>query len=483
MADQLLTLAVAPLQDWRGDLLLTFSPAPEKPNLTSAGKEAGDIRVVEAGASNAGKARSQAVVSLGPPDKITAETLRQAGAALFRWLSKNNVSEAGADLSGLQNLGLEDALTPLAEGLLLGSFRFDLHKSSQPENQPVHLDLLMDRPLKEFQGPLRDVEALTAAVNLAREWAHEPPNVINPVTLAERAVRFASENGLKCTVLDDRQLSQMGAGAILSVGKGSSTPSRLIVLEYPGKNPGPGAKPVVVIGKAITFDTGGYSLKDRQGMVGMKYDKSGGMAVLGILQAASRLGIQVPVVGIIAAAENMVSGEAYRPNDIIKTLSGKTVEIISADAEGRLVLSDALTYAQNTYQPRAMIDLATLTGGVVVALGHHRAGILANNDALADALIAAGDRTHELLWRLPLDDEYFELIKGDDSDFKNSGPREAHPIIGGIFLKQFVSNDIPWAHLDIAGTADTEKDLPYSPKGATGFGVRLIIDYLQHLQG
>ncbi len=480
--DQPIVLSIAPLRDWRGDLMITFSPAAEKPTLTSAGKEAGDIRLAETGKGEAGSPRSQAVASLGPVSKINAEIIRRVGASIFRWLVKNNVADAGLDLTGLQGLGIEDPLTPLAEGLLLGSFRFDQHKSAQVENPAIRVALLADQPSAALQDRLNDVVTLAEAVNLAREWAHEPPNIINPVTLAERAAVFAAQNQLKCTILDDRMLSEMGAGAILAVGKGSSAPSRMIVLEYPGKNATLQSQPVVVVGKAITFDTGGYSLKDRQNMVGMKYDKSGGMAVLGILQAASRLGVKTPVVGIIAAAENMISGDAYRPNDIIKTLSGKTVEIISSDAEGRMVLSDALTYAQNTYKPRAIIDLATLTGGVVVALGHIRAGILSNNDALADALIASGERTHELLWRLPLDEEYFELIKGDDSDFKNSGPREAHPIIGGIFLKQFVSDQIPWAHLDIAGTADTEKDLPYSPKGATGYGIRLIIDYLQHLE-
>ena len=216
-------------------------------------------------------------------------------------------------------------------------------------------------------------------------------------------------------------------------------------------------------------------------MVGMKYDKCGGLAVLGTVLAASRLKIKTPLVGIITAAENMISGESYRPNDIIKTLSGKTVEIISSDAEGRMVMCDALTYAQQKYQPRALIDLATLTGGVVVALGKVRAGIMTNDDALASALFDSGERVFERLWRLPLDDEYFDLIKGDDSDFKNAGGREAHPIVGGIFLKQFVFPETPWAHLDIAGAATTDKDLPYSPKGATGFGIRLLVDYLEHL--
>jgi leucyl aminopeptidase len=279
--------------------------------------------------------------------------------------------------------------------------------------------------------------------------------------------------------LDDKQLEKMGAGAIVAVGKGSATPSRLIVLEYPGKTK---AKPVVLVGKSITFDTGGYSIKPGDSMVGMKYDKSGGMTVIATLVAAARLGLKKPLVGIIAAAENMISGGAYRPNDIVKAMNGKTIEIISADAEGRLVLCDALGYAQKQYKPQAMIDLATLTGGVVVALGSIRAGIMANNDSLVEALAASGEKTYERLWRLPLDDEYFDFIKGDDSDLKNIGVRKATAITGGIFLKQFVSEDIPWAHIDIAGVADTDKDLPYCPKGATGFGVRLLTDYLSTLE-
>ncbi|HNB53345.1 MAG TPA: hypothetical protein PK530_15445, partial [Anaerolineales bacterium] len=267
-----------------------------------------------------------------------------------------------------------------------------------------------------------------------------------------------------------------GAGEIVAVGKASDPPSRLIVLEYPGDGQ---ANPVVLVGKAITFDTGGYTIKTREGMVGMKYDKCGAMAVIGLMQAAAQLKLSTPVVGIIAAAENMIAGNAYRPNDIITTLSGQTVEIISADAEGRMVLADALTYACRSFQPRAVIDLATLTGGVGVALGEVRAGLMANHDALAEALFQAGERTYERLWRLPLDDEYLDLIKGDDSDFKNSGGAKASAIVGGMFLKQFVPADIPWAHLDIASVAFPDKAGPYRPKGASGFGVRLLIDFLQ----
>jgi leucyl aminopeptidase len=255
----------------------------------------------------------------------------------------------------------------------------------------------------------------------------------------------------------------------------------MIIVKYAGEGAAPETKPVVLVGKAITFDTGGYSLKQVDSIKGMKYDKMGGLTVLATMAAASQLKLKTPLVGIICAAENMVSAESYRPDDILTSLSGKTIEIVTTDAEGRLVLADGLTYAQRNFQPRAIIDLATLTGGVIMALGKLRAGLMSNNDALAQALFKAGEETFERLWQMPLDDEYLEATKGDDADLKNSGGREAHVIMGGIFLKQFIENDTPWAHLDIAGTADTAKDLPYTPKGATGFGVRLLLNYLRTL--
>jgi leucyl aminopeptidase len=197
--------------------------------------------------------------------------------------------------------------------------------------------------------------------------------------------------------------------------------------------------------------------------------------------AAAALKVETPLVGVISAAENMISSDAYRPDDIITSMSGKTIEIVSTDAEGRLVLADALTYVQRNYQPSAIIDLATLTGGVVVALGRVRAGIMANDDELANRLLAAGEKSHERLWRLPLDEEYVRNMKGDDADLKNSGGREGHPVLGGAFISAFIENGTPWAHLDIAGVADTPKDIPYCPKGATGFGVRLLLEYLAGL--
>ncbi|MCL4562391.1 MAG: leucyl aminopeptidase [Chloroflexi bacterium] len=459
---------------------IELAPAPAKPGLGEPGKEPGEIALLQKIAQD-GSTQTLLRVSLGQADKIDAETIRRAGGAISRWLDKNDHPEAGIDLDGLQALQVSHPVRALYEGLQLGAFNFDRYKSDKKEKRIARVSLVTSQPDAPIKAELDGLQDLTAAVNLARAWAHEPANVINPVSLAARVQEIAGSAGLKCTILDDKQLTEMGAGAILAVGQGSRTPPRMMILEYPGQASHGQRNPVVLVGKTITFDTGGYSLKDGSGIRGMKYDKSGGMAVLGTLVAASMLKLPHPLVGIIAAAENMVSSESYRPDDIISTLSGKTVEIISTDAEGRLVLADALTYAQRNYHPQALIDLATLTGGVVVALGHVRAGVMSNDPTLSGKLTAAGETTFERVWPLPLDEDYFKPIKGDEADIKNSGGREGAPIFGGIFLKQFVDDAVPWAHVDIAGTATTNEDLPYCPKGATGFGVRLLIEYLQNL--
>jgi leucyl aminopeptidase len=420
------------------------------------------------------------LVSLGVRRECTADTFRRAGGTIAKWLAQRDVARAGVDAQIVEASKTDGGLGALCEGLVLGAFKFEEHKSNAKPQRAVKVDLLVARSSAEVKDQVRRAMVLCEAVNYARAVAHQPPNVLNPVTLADRCRQLASDQGLKCTVLDQKQLKRLEMGAILAVGQGSATPPRLIVLEYAGSG---GGKPVALVGKAITFDTGGYSIKTKDGILGMKYDKCGGTAVLGIMQAVASLKPNTPVVGVIAAAENMICGGAYRPDDIITTMSGQTVEIVSADAEGRMVLCDALTYVQRKYQPRTIIDLATLTGGVVVALGKHRAGLFCNDDQLRDALLASGDRTHERLWSMPIDDEYLEALKGDDSDLKNSGGREAHAILGAIFLKQFVDAGMPWAHLDIAGVADVDKDQPYCPKGGTGFGVRLLADYVERVCG
>lgn len=472
-----LSLLVTSNSAWDGDLIITPIPARQPPEAEHPGRRLGDFLMVQVA-----DGRSKLLVSLGSPDKLSSKKVRRAGRVAARWLTEEAIPSAGVEVAQLEQLGVPAALSAFCEGLLLGAYRFDRYKSGETMDKPTIVHILAETDLAAVEGVVNRSCAVIAGANLARTLAHEPPNVINPSTLAQAAQELASDKGLTCTVLGEKELSEMGANAILSVGLGSKSPSQMIILEYPGKGEKVGTSPVVVVGKAITFDTGGYSIKTKSGIVGMKYDKCGGAAVLGIMAAVADLKIDSPVVGIVAAAENMISPDAYRPNDIIKTLSGKTVEIISADAEGRMVLCDALTYAQEHFQPRVLVDIATLTGGIVTALGSVRAGLFSNDETLSGALMDSGERSGEKVWPMPLDDEYFELIRGDDSDFKNSSLKpKAHPVVGGIFLKQFVSDSVPWAHIDIAGVSDVTTELPYAPIGATGFGVRLLVDYLSRL--
>jgi len=456
-------------------IIVTLQPGSDRPGPGLPGKAAGSLVLVKEN-NNA----YTLFVSTGLPGKTTAESFRLAGGAISRWLVDNKVSEASLKATNLDPQGVANAVESLCEGLWLGAYQFTKYK--KPENrQASTIYIEVGKNAQALKTRLEKVQKTAYATNLARQIIHEPANVINPQTLAELAADLAQKFGFKYTLIDTPQLETLKAGALLAVGQGSKTPSRMIVLEYSGQDAEPGTAPVVLVGKAITFDTGGYSLKGVDHIVGMKFDKSGGVAVLCTLVAAASLKLKQPVIGIIPAAENMVSDKAYRPDDILISMSGKSIEIISTDAEGRLVLADALTYAQKTYKPKALIDIATLTGGVIVALGHVRAGVLSNNEALTSALSAAGEAVHERLWPLPLDEEYFEQIKSSEADIKNSGGRDASTITGAMFLKQFIEEGTAWAHIDIAGTADTEKGFAYCPKGPTGFGVRLFIDYLQKL--
>jgi leucyl aminopeptidase len=468
-----LSLKVAPKGEALSNLSVVFQPSTSKPSPSAPGKAIGDLLLV-----NQENGTQKVIVSLGSIEKINPDSYRQAGGLFARWCRQTHAGLVDLDVSQFYTMDFSNSLFPLCEGLLLGAYYFDQYKTTNNEPAEVTIVLRNTSDPKIIKDYIQRLSIITKWVGLARSWSHEPANVINPITLADWTSILAKDSPVTFKVLDEKELSKLNAGGILAVGQGSKTPSRLILLEYPGKGAKKNSTPTVLIGKALTFDSGGYSIKDTANIQGMKYDKCGGVTVIATVFAAAELGLDQPIVGIVAAAENMLSADSYRPDDILHMLSGKTVEIISTDAEGRLVLADALAYAQKFYHPLAMIDLATLTGGVVTALGRVRAGILSNNDALANNLLASGERTHELLWRLPLDEEYDRQITGDDADIKNSGGREASPVIGGIFLKQFVNAEVPWAHLDIAGVADIDKDQPYAPKGATGFGVRLLIDFL-----
>ena len=318
--------------------------------------------------------------------------------------------------------------------------------------------------------------ATSRAIRTARDLGNLPPNECFPRLLADRAAAMARDVGLGCRVLDEIELERLGMGALLGVGRGSVEPPRLIVLEHEGGRAG--ERPLVLVGKGVTFDTGGISIKGSDKLEEMKFDKCGACAVIGALEASARLGLGRRVIGLVPAAENMPDGNAQRPGDIRRALDGQTIEIVNTDAEGRLLLADALAYACREYAPEAIVDLATLTGAVVVALGAVHAGLFANDDTLAAELARAGERTGERLWRLPLDPDYDELLKSPYADMKNIGGRWGGAISASMFLQRFVKSPVPWAHLDIAGTAWTTEPRPYYAPGATGFGVRLLVDWI-----
>jgi len=456
--------------------VIQFLPVQKTPSLNSLQKKAGCILHEKDGKN------TRLLVSIGEKDKLTLEIIRIAAAACARYIYDLGGKRFLVQLPYPQKKFGNKAVAAIAEGFHLGAYKFYRYKSGFKKPHKIRLDIAIAKKAKQLRTLIEQTGIITESVNFARDIANQPANIINPISLSEIAKQVAETHGMKCIVLDEKQLKAMGAGSILSVGQGSKTPSRMIILEHNGKMLEEKQRPVVLVGKAITFDTGGYSLKPTTGIQGMKFDKCGGVYVLAIMSAISQLKVEIPVVGIICAAENMISQDAYRPDDIITALSGKTIEIISTDAEGRLVLADGITYAEREYKPRAIIDLATLTGGIVVALGNIRAGMMSNDDKLSKALFQSGENTHERLWRMPLDDDYLEATKGVFADLKNSGGRQAQPIMGGIFLKQFIEQDTPWAHLDIAGLASSDKETGYAPKGASGFGVRLMTDYLMKLK-
>jgi len=312
---------------------------------------------------------------------------------------------------------------------------------------------------------------------LARDLVNAPGNIKSPVFLTEQAQAAAKESGLTCKVLGQKELAKEGCGALLGVAQGSEREPQMIILEHNGGTKG--KAPVALVGKGVTFDSGGISLKPGEKMDEMKMDMAGGAAVIGTMLAIALLKLPINVVGVVPAVENLPSGTAYRPGDILTSLSGKTIEVLNTDAEGRLILADALTYVKR-YQPELVVDLATLTGACIIALGHHATAVLGNDQKLIDSLLAAGEASGERLWQLPLWDDYDPLIKSDVADVKNTGGRAAGTITAAAFLKKFAS-DFHWAHLDIAGTAWRDQNQPYIPKGGTGVGVRLLVAFLQKL--
>ncbi|HWP92809.1 MAG TPA: leucyl aminopeptidase [Thermodesulfobacteriota bacterium] len=412
------------------------------------------------------------LVGLGKKGRFSPDVLRRAGILA----AKKTKPYSGNISIGLDIGGHNGNVSALIEGFMLGSYEFDKYKSGNKKENSNRVIELFSNKIGErgFKRELEFARIISEATNFARDLVNEPPAVITPTKLADIAEEIAEEEKLGCEIFDRKDMEEMGMGALLAVSSGSDEPPKFIHLTYEPKRRS--GKTVAIVGKGITFDSGGLCIKPRDNMRTMKMDMSGAAVVLAVMKVISRLKPSVRVHGLISATENMPGGKAYKPDDIVRALNGKTIEVIDTDAEGRIVLSDALSYAVQL-KADEIVDLATLTGACIVALGGYTAGIMGNNDRLMNKVIKASRLAGEKVWQLPLDDELRKDIESDIADVKNVGGRWGGAITAAMFLEKFVG-DTPWVHLDIAGPAFNEKGGDLYPKGATGFGVRTMIRYI-----
>jgi len=419
----------------------------------------------------------------GKKTDLTMEKLRSVYATAAKQIRSLQLKEFFTSLDFIgSNESIEHTVQAVVEGAVLGLYQYTNYKTVDKDKKRTPNEFVIVEEKEEVCTIIRSsaerAGIIARAVFFARDMVSAPGNDMTPTAMAAEASKIAARKNVTLRVLDERKLKKIGMNALLGVSKGSAEPARFIVLEYRGGiNADP---PVALVGKGLTFDSGGISIKPAEKMDEMKSDMAGGAAVMGAIMAAADLKLQVNIVGLIPATENLPGGRAYKPGDILKSLSGKTIEVISTDAEGRLILADALTYAER-FKPAAIIDLATLTGACIIALGDLAIGMLGTDKELKNRLKDAAEKTGERLWELPLWEEYHELIKSDVADFKNTGGRPGGAITAAAFLSKFIGKS-PWVHLDIAGPAWLTKDRSYIPKGATGIGVRLLVQFLKDWQ-
>jgi len=398
-----------------------------------------------------------------------AADLEKAGAAISARLLTSGVTGAAVDGAGLD----AQALAHLGLGALLRAWRIDIYRTKLPEKaKPTLETLTLVSDAAGLAGAWADMEGLASGVAFTRELVSEPANILYPESFVARC-RPLADLGVEITVLDEGEMAALGMGALLGVAQGSVRKPRLLAMRWDGTG-GAQETPLVLVGKGVTFDTGGISLKPGPGMEDMKWDMGGAGAVAGTIKALAARKAKAHVVGICGLVENMPDGNAQRPGDIVTTMSGQTVEVLNTDAEGRLVLCDAVWWAQQTYKPAVMLDLATLTGAMIISLGHEHGGVFSNDDGLANQLLAAGLESGDKLWRFPLSDVYDKLLDSPIADMKNIGPRYAGSITAAQFIKRYVQDGVKWAHLDIAGMVWADKPGATWDKGATGYGVRLL---------
>ncbi|MEW6730812.1 MAG: leucyl aminopeptidase [Acidobacteriota bacterium] len=422
------------------------------------------------------------LVGAGEREKFTHLILGQLAGAVVRMMRNKRVSRATM-LVRSESLDCGLAARLITENAQLALYEQDKYQHKEAGDErfiPEQLALaFLDNTAPDrtaIEPNITRGMVVAEATNFTRDLCVEPGNTLTPIKFAERAEEIASQVGLEFEVIDEAKLKQLGMGALLAVARGSEEPPQMIILRYRAAGVTNTGRPIALVGKGITFDSGGICIKPRDGMWEMKMDMAGGATVIGTLAAIARLKPAIDVIGIVPASENLPSGKAYKPGDVLHAYSGKTIEVIDTDAEGRLILADALHYATQQ-NPACIIDLATLTGACIVALGSLRAAIIGTDEALVKELRAASERAGEKLWPLPLTEEYREMIKSDIADIKNLGGRYAGTITAAAFLREFV-DELPWVHLDIAGTAWQEEDKPESAKGPTGFGVRTLVEFI-----
>ena len=428
--------------------------------------------IVETAAIDGGQAKRLLLVGIGEGSE---HDLERGGAALTAKLQTSGATDVHVAVASAGQSDADDVLA-FAMGARLRNWRLDTYRTRLADKaKPTLATVIIASPHGDLHARWAENAAIADGVAFTQTLVAEPPNILYPESFVERCQHLA-DLGVELEVLDERQMKALGMGALLGVAQGSTRPPRLLAMRWNGGNPG--EAPVVFIGKGVTFDTGGISLKPGPGMDMMKWDMGGAGAVAGAIKAIAGRKAKANVVGVVGLVENMPDGNAMRPGDIVTTMSGQTVEVLNTDAEGRLVLCDAISWAQKTYDPKVIVDLATLTGAMVISLGHEYAGMFANDETLASDLLAAGDVSNNKLWRFPLSPAYDKLIDSPIADMKNIGPREGGSITAAQFLKRYVEDGVAWAHLDIAGMAWGDKDGPVYAKGATGYGVRLLDRYI-----
>jgi leucyl aminopeptidase len=425
------------------------------------------------------KAERLLIVGAGKKDKFSAGDLRKLAGAALRFLKTRGVQR-------MAFLAREDdasatAAEAVTQGLLLGDFEGDKYKTNGKDKGPVESGALVgwDAGAQKF---IERGRIIAESQNLTRELANEPSNKMTPMTLADRAAAMAKEEGLACEILDEKRIAELKMGALLSVAQGSAEPPRLIAITYTPAQAAANAPVLGLVGKAVTFDTGGISIKPAADMDKMKFDMCGGAAMIGVMRALARLKPSIKVMAVVPATENMPGGKAQKPGDIQISMSGKSIEVLNTDAEGRLILADGVTYARKLGCTH-LVDAATLTGAIVVALAGVNTGVFGTNPQFTEKLLASARAVGEKMWPMPMDDEYREMVKGSVADIQNvSNSKGGGAITGAMFIREFV-DDVPWVHLDIAGTAWLDDAKPWMAKGATGVAVRTLVDLAMHFAG